>query len=35
VVPTRDVPSMWRQAALAAGAMLLGAIGSYVGTRRS
>jgi formate dehydrogenase iron-sulfur subunit len=33
VVPTRDLPSMWRQAALAAGAMLVGAIGSFVGRR--
>ncbi len=34
VVPTRDLPAMWRQAALAAGALLGGAALSFLGRRR-
>jgi formate dehydrogenase iron-sulfur subunit len=34
VVSTRDLPAMWRQAALAAVAMTAAAVGSFLGRRR-
>ncbi len=34
VVTTRDLPAMWRAAAIAAGAMLMGAAASFTGRRR-
>ena len=34
VVTTRDLPDMWRRAAMAAGVLLAGALGSFVGRRR-
>jgi formate dehydrogenase iron-sulfur subunit len=34
VVTTRDLPQMWRQAALAAAAMAAGAVASFLGRRR-
>jgi formate dehydrogenase iron-sulfur subunit len=34
VVTTRDLPDMWRRAALAAGTLLLGTVGAFLGRRR-
>ena len=34
VVTTRDLPDMWRRAALAAGALLAGAVAAFLGGRR-
>ena len=34
VVTTRDLPAMWRHAAVAAGALVAGAVASFVGRRR-
>jgi formate dehydrogenase iron-sulfur subunit len=34
VVTTRDLPAMWRQAAVAAGALAAGALASFLGRRR-
>jgi formate dehydrogenase iron-sulfur subunit len=33
IVTTRDLPAMWRTAAIAAGAMLAGAVASFLGAR--
>jgi formate dehydrogenase iron-sulfur subunit len=34
VVPTKNLPVMWRQAGLAAGALLVGAVAAFAGARR-
>jgi formate dehydrogenase iron-sulfur subunit len=34
VVTTRDLNDMWRRAALAAGTLLVGALGAFLGKRR-
>jgi formate dehydrogenase iron-sulfur subunit len=33
IVTTRDLPAMWRTAAIAAGSMLVGAVASFIGAR--